>query len=154
MNKIEFDLSIVIDEYSNYVYKIVNNIAGKSLNRQDKEEILSDTFYLLWKNQKNIKDNLKSYLSAIARNCTYRRLQKCEIAIDLDENLIATVENIERVVWIKEKLNALNDNEREIFELHYVYGLKIKEIANITGKTCGSIKMVLLRIRKKFKEDF
>ena len=48
-NTLEFNLEIVIDEYAGYVFKIVDNIIGTSLSYQDKEEIVSDTFYLLWK---------------------------------------------------------------------------------------------------------
>ena len=60
-NTLEFNLEIVIDEYAGYVFKIVDNIIGTTLSYQDKEEIVSDTFYLLWKNQNRINTNLKAY---------------------------------------------------------------------------------------------
>lgn len=154
MNKVEIDLSLIIDEYSNYVYKIIDNIACKSLSFQDKEEIISDTFYLLWKNQSHIDKNLKAYLSAIARNCTYKKLKNIKTTVDFDESQNIIVENTDRLLAIKERLDALNETEKEIFELYYVCGLKIKEIASLTNRTLGSTKMILLRIRKKFKEDF
>lgn len=53
-NTLEFNLETIIDEYANYVFKIVDNIIGNTLSYQDKEEIVSDTFYLLWKNQEKI----------------------------------------------------------------------------------------------------
>lgn len=53
-NTLEFNLETIIDEYANYVFKIVDNIIGNILSYQDKEEIVSDTFYLLWKNQEKI----------------------------------------------------------------------------------------------------
>lgn len=68
-NHVNFNIEIIIDEYSNYVFKIINSIVGISLPYQDKEEIASDVFYLLWKNQENINTDLKSYISVIARNC-------------------------------------------------------------------------------------
>ena len=58
-SNINFNIEIIIDEYSNYVFKIVDNIIGTSLPYQDKEEVVSDVFYLLWKNQDNINHNLK-----------------------------------------------------------------------------------------------
>ncbi len=60
-NTINFNLDFLIDEYANYVFKIVDNIGGKALTYQDKEEIVSDVFYLLWKNQDKIDSNLKAY---------------------------------------------------------------------------------------------
>lgn len=68
------NIESIINEYTAYVYKIVENIVGDSLVYQDKEEIVADTFYLLWKNQEKISTNLKSYLAAIARNCAYEKL--------------------------------------------------------------------------------
>ena len=45
----ELNLEIVIDEYSGYVYKIIENMAMQYLSKEDIEEIISDTFFILWK---------------------------------------------------------------------------------------------------------
>lgn len=82
-NNIQFNIELIIDEYSNYVYKIVDNVIGTSLPYQDKEEIVADVFYLLWKNQNNIKSNLKSYIGTIARNCLMRNLGKIRLLLNM-----------------------------------------------------------------------
>ena len=56
---LEDDINLIIEKYSNYVYKIIDNIIKNALSYQDKEEAVSDTFYLFWKNQNNINNNLK-----------------------------------------------------------------------------------------------
>ena len=56
---LEDDINLIIEKYSNYVYKITDNIIKNTLSYQDKEEAVSDTFYLFWKNQNNINNNLK-----------------------------------------------------------------------------------------------
>lgn len=43
----------IINEYSLYISTIINNIARDSLNNEDKEKIVSDVFYILWKNTEN-----------------------------------------------------------------------------------------------------
>ena len=43
-NHVNFNIEMIIDEYSNYVFKIINSIVGTSLPYQDKEEIASDVF--------------------------------------------------------------------------------------------------------------
>lgn len=43
----ELNLEIVIDEYSGYVYKIIENMAIQYLSKEDIEEIISDTFVVL-----------------------------------------------------------------------------------------------------------
>lgn len=56
---LEDDINLIIEKYSNYVYKIIDNIIKNTLSYQDKEKAVSDTFYLFWKNQNNINNNLK-----------------------------------------------------------------------------------------------
>ena len=75
-NNVELNIDLIIEEYSHYVFTVVYNIAGDTLSYHDIEEIIADTFYLFWKNQNKIQTNMKSYLSTIARNCTYNRLKQ------------------------------------------------------------------------------
>ena len=156
-NIIEFNIDYIIAEYSNYVFKIVNNIAGKSLCYEDKEEIVSDTFYLLWKNQDRIESNLKAYLATIAKNCTYKKLKDSNMAIQFDEALDKSYSfdtDIDNLIFVKEKLKRLTKDEKIIFELYYVKGLKIREISSLLNKKLSSIKIKMFRIRKKLKEGF
>ena len=44
------DLDKIVDDYSSYVRTIINNAVGNNLNAEDKEEILLDAFFILWKN--------------------------------------------------------------------------------------------------------
>lgn len=97
-SKINFNIDIIIEEYSNYVFKIVDNIIGTALPYQDKEEIVSDVFYLLWKNQNNINTNLKGYLGIIAQNCSYSKLRKADNNLEYrDEFLNSENLNIQTV---------------------------------------------------------
>ena len=157
-NNIKFNIETIIDEYSNYVFKIVNNIVGTSLPYQDKEEIVADVFYLLWKNQDNINKDLKSYLSAITRNCVYSKLRNKKVTFELKEELITdniTFNNdiIFEQIFIIQKLEELSDIEKTIFTLYYVDGYKIKEISKKLKLTSSGIKIKLYRIRKKLKEE-
>ena len=118
-NTLEFNLEIVIDEYAGYVFKIVDNIIGTTLSYQDKEEIVSDTFYLLWKNQNKINTNLKAYLSVIARNASYDKLRKNNFTTPIDENM-GYENDFDTILEVKEKLNKLTHEELMIFELFYL----------------------------------
>lgn len=151
-NTLEFNLEIVIDEYAGYVFKIVDNIIGTSLSYQDKEEIVSDTFYLLWKNQNKINTNLKAYLSVIARNASYDKLRRNNFTTPIDENM-GYENDFDTILEVKEKLNKLTHEELMIFELFYLKGLKIKEICKLTNKSTSALKIMLYRLRKKLKEE-
>ena len=153
-NKVEFNLDYIIEEYSSYIYTVVENIVGASLPKEDKEEIVSDSFYLLWKFQSKINTNLKAYLSAIARNCALSRLRKTSINYNYDDNYeIGYTIDFDNILIIKEKLKKLTTEEQKIFEYYYTLGLKINEISKKLNKTNSYIKIKLYRIRKKLKEE-
>lgn len=152
-NNLELDMEIIVNEYSNYVFKIINNI-GTSLNYQDKEDIAADVFYLLWKYQSRINKNLKSYIGTITRNCTYDKLKRSNKNYDYDnEELCKYTYDFEKIIYIKEKINSLSDDEKVLFNLYYINGFKIKEISKKIKKNSNIIKVRLHRIRKKLKED-
>ena len=76
--KNELDIEKLIKEYSNYLYKIINNIGGGYLSSEDIEEIIVDVFIAIWKNQTKLDENknMKPYISAIAHNLTKKKLSK------------------------------------------------------------------------------
>ena len=155
-NNINFKIETIIDEYSNYVFKIVDNMVGTSLPYQDKEEIVADVFYLLWKNQDNINKDLKSYIAAITRNCTYTKLRSKKITLELKEEFIVNdlnLEHIDKMFIINQKLQELSEVERNIFTLYYVDGYKIKEISKKLKLSSSCVKIKLYRIRKKLREE-
>ena len=43
----------IINEYSSYTATIIDNMARNSLNDEDKEEIVSEVFFILWKIKTN-----------------------------------------------------------------------------------------------------
>ncbi len=159
-SNINCSINFIIDEYSHYVFKIVDNIIGTSLPYQDKEEVVADVFYLLWKNQSHINKNLKSYLSIIAKNCAYSKLRKVKGNLAYQDYLLNNKNyvfeqiNSESILVIKQKLAKLSFEEQQIFQLYYVNGYKIKEIAAQLNMKSSLVKVRLHRIRKKLKEEF
>lgn len=151
-NNIEFNIELIIEEYGNYVYKIIDNTIGTSLSYQDKEEAVSDSFYLLWKNQNNINKNIKSYLGTIARNVAYQKLRENKDFFEYDDFLLNNYCFPKDSLTIDEILNFLSNEEKELFNLYYIKGFKVREIAKIKHKSNSAIKMKISRMRKKLKE--
>ena len=142
----------IIDCYSNYVYKVIDNIVGKSLTYQDKEELVSDAFFLLWKYQDNIKTDLKSYLGKIAKNLSYKKIKSNTKFDEYDDRFIGKEVNLEINIDLEGILSKLTLEEKEIFNLYYIDGYKLKEISKMKSKSLSAIKMNLFRLRKKLKE--
>ena len=66
----ELDLEKIVDEYNSYIHKIIKNINYYRFSIEDIEEIVADTFFLIWKNKENLYENkkLSSYIAGIVRN--------------------------------------------------------------------------------------
>lgn len=158
------DLEKLIDDYSGYVYTIIENMAGNTLSNEDKEEIISDTFFVLWKNKNKIKEEkiLSSYIAGIVRNLTKLKFRKINVNINIEyfENTIIDLKNIDLLCEERDKIeiieNALlemKEQDREIFNLFYYSSMKITEISKILNISEYNVKSRLYRIRKKLKKE-
>ena len=84
-NKI--DLDCLVDDYTPYLRTVIQNMVNNNLSEEDKEEIILDTFFVLWKRYEenySIK-SLSSYMSGIARNLVREKLKALQYTIDIDQ---------------------------------------------------------------------
>ncbi len=157
------DLETIIKDYTPYIEKIINNMDLNNLSNEDKEEIASDVFFIVWKNQtKLITDKLlSSYIAGITRNLVREKLRKINIYIDISEydNVLYSFDkvdvlndNIEKINRIEEMLNKMKNIDKEIFKDFYYYSKSIKYIANKLKISEFNVKTRLYRIRKKIKK--
>lgn len=164
MNKQELNLEKIVDEYNNYVEKIIENMANPYLAKEDKEEILSDTFFILWKNKEKLEDNklLSSYLAGITRNLVKEKARVVRIHDNLQDyenyfsdgkNMDMLCEQREKTKFIKETIEQMKEEDIEIFKSYYYGAKKIKEIAKIFNISEFNVKTKLYRIRKKIKQE-
>ena len=155
------NLDEIIDEYSPYVKKVIDNMSGNNLSFEDKEEILIDTFFVLWKNRNNKINYLDSYIAGIAKNLVKEKFKKSNITYNIEdyENNIAYIDKLEMFSEEREKLNnleigykALNEMELELISMFYYSGKSIKEIAKELKLSETNVKTKLFRIRRKLKK--
>ena len=170
-NKIEnyiendrLNLEKIVDEYSGYVYKVVKNMVGKNITEEDEEEIIADTFFILWKNTEKLdkEKQITSYIAGVARNLVREKTRVININCDITdyENVIRDLKDIDMVYEEREKTelirkatNQLKQEDITIFNLYYYSSRKIKEIANIMNIPEFKVKSRLYRIRKKLKKE-
>lgn len=164
-NNQKLDLEKVIDEYSPYIRTIVKNMASEYLSAEDIEEIVSDTFFILWKNTKKLEEDkiLSSYIAGITRNLVKEKSRVINVNFDISdyENTLQDNIKIDMICEQREKVNILEKTVKElkeddilIFNLYYYSSMKISEIANALNISDFNVKMRLHRIRKKIKEEF
>ena len=165
MNKIkhtnQIDLDRIIDEYTPYVKTVINNMVGDNLSYEDKEEILTDTFFILWKNKNTKINHFEAYLAGITRNLVKEKFKKSSITYDIEDysNVIEIYDEIELFSDEREKLNkleigykALNKQDFDILTMFYYSSKSIKDIAKTLRLSETNVKTKLSRIRKRLKK--
>lgn len=160
----ELDLEKIINEYSSYTATIIDNMARNSLNDEDKEEIVSEVFFILWKNKNklNVNKYLSSYIAGITRNVVKEYLRKVKINFNISdyENSLYNYDkidllddNVEEISKIEEKLKNMKKLDKTIF-LDFYYSFKsIKDIAKEQKISEFSVKQRLYRIRNKIRKE-
>ncbi len=154
----------LINEYYGYVYTIVKNLKSISISNEDMEEIISDTFFAIWKNSRKLEKDvyIKPYLAGTAKNIIRNKYRTTNIDFsiaDYEEKIIdltslqkITEENEQNEI-IRNTLKKMKKEEYEIFMMFYYEALKIKEIAKKLSVSESKVKVILHRVRKQIKRN-
>ena len=158
----EIDIDQIIEDFTPYITTIINKGTNNKLSFEDKEEIFSDTFFILWKNRNrlNINVSLNSYLAGITRNLIKEKYRKLKIVYDISdfENDILNSVNMyesdrELIFDVEQKMKELKDIDIEIVNLFYYSSMSVKDIAKKLNISELNVKTRLHRIRKKIKKE-
>ena len=113
-NKIEnyiendrLNLEKIVDEYSGYVHKVVKNMVGKNITEEDEEEIIADTFFILWKNTEKLDKEINTL-----------RNQKSRIKEAYLKEIVDVEEFSKEYKAIDEKLELLEQKRIETIDLN------------------------------------
>ena len=152
-------------KYGRYCYHIAYNIL---FSNEDSEECVNDTYLRAWNAMPPHRpERLSAFLGKIVRNLALDRYDKkmatkrsagVELALDELEECVADTDE----VWNEDEqrlrtaingfLAALPRRDRMIFIRRYWYVSPISQIATEFGAEEGNIKVILHRVRKKFRE--
>jgi len=156
------ELEALMDIYVPYVSAVVWNILRGAMSPEDAEEVVSDVFLAAWDQSSDLKvGHVKGWLGAVARNKAKNKLRQMGQAISLEEafldipSLDDPTENIERNEErriVRQAVDSLPDEDREIFLRHYYYAQSVKEISVSMAINESTIKTKLRRGRMKLKE--
>ncbi len=163
-NNEDFSIEKLIKSYSRYVYTIIDNFTKSKLNNEDVEEIISDVFFIIWKNRDKIdySIDIKPYIAGITKNLIKNKYKKLHLEYSIDElkeNLIDfsnetedAYKKIDNKNMLLDKLKKLNDTEYKIITMYYYEGKKIKEISKNLNLSVSKVKITLYRVRKKLEK--
>lgn len=155
----KFDMDKIIKEYTSFINSIINNKVNSTLSLEDKEEILTDAFFILWKNQEKVTTTIKAYLVGVVNNLIKEKLKKNKITYDIDEyqNSIDKLcnnifEDSSRFEKVEDIIREFKDEDKKIIRLFYYEDKSIKEISKKMRLSESNIKIRLFRIRKIMKK--
>ncbi|MFZ4631757.1 MAG: RNA polymerase sigma factor [Patescibacteria group bacterium] len=155
------------DESVNDIYRFVYFKVG---NKEEANDITSMVFLKTWNHIQNnsLEDSktLRALLYKIARTTIidhYRETgNKISVSLDDEENKIDIVDEAQapqdridqeaNLELIKSKLPFLKEEYREVIIMKFINDLTLEEIADITGKKRGNIRVLLHRALGALKE--
>ncbi|MBM6869994.1 RNA polymerase sigma factor [Pseudoflavonifractor phocaeensis] len=148
--------------YLPYISVIVWNILRSAMTPQDGEEVVADVFLAAWNQASDLKaGHVKGWLGAVARNKAKNKLRELGKTIPLEESVLELpgtgdpaddVERAEEQALVRQAVDALPPEDREVFLRHYYYAQTVREISACMGLKESTVKTKLRRGRIKLKE--
>jgi RNA polymerase sigma-70 factor (ECF subfamily) len=151
----------VFDSYSKTIYSFVENFIHSS---EDAEEIVQETFLVLWNNRSRLTDidHPRNYIYTIARNKCYDYLAKVarnEKAMRYAwEHMQGGYNETEAVLQAKESsmlidraLGRLSEQKQVVFRMSRFDDMTHEQIADATGLSKSRVKNILVEVLKHLK---
>lgn len=155
-------LNRAMDAYTPYLSAVAWNAMGPAASAEDVEEVVSDTFLILWSRRDSLQpeQGLKSWLAAVARNRAVDRLRSARPAfLPLEEAGAAdgsTPEGeLERRMFadaLRRAVEGLPPPDDQLVLRFYYEEEQLKDIARDLGLSVTAAKSRLCRARRKLKE--
>jgi RNA polymerase sigma-70 factor (ECF subfamily) len=145
--------------YFAYHNRISRFLARFIRSRENREEIIDDTFMVVWRNARQFRhaSRLSTWIVGIGYRTALKsirdsRHQKVSQNIEyLFEDCPNHAVECEQWDWVRKGLDRLPLEQRIILELAYGLGHSVEEIATITCSPIGTVKTRMFHARKKLR---
>ncbi len=125
-------------------------------NKQLAEDICQDTYIKAFENLKNIDkaESFQSWLMKTAKNqfLDFKKSPKNKIKSDIDEmaDELGGANNQDQILYIRQCLNGLDEDEKSVLLLVDLEGLSYEEAAQVLDIKVDNLKSKLHRARNAF----
>jgi len=158
----------LIQQYKNKIYTYSLYMLK---NKMDADDVTQEVMIRIWKNIDTFNAlAAKTWIMKTTNNLCIDYLRRRSIAVkrenEIDEVFEDTfstnsngdnpylVTHIKMMVSeVKEVIKRLPDNLRSVFVLYEIEGMKYKEISKVLDLPLNSVRVYLLRARKKMQEE-
>jgi RNA polymerase sigma-70 factor (ECF subfamily) len=159
MNRKQF--AEVYDQYASRIYQF---IYYKTYHKETAEDLTSSTFLRAFEKLHLFnpeKGSIGAWIYQIARNLVTDHYRAKKKTVDIDDvwdlageqNVELDAENREQLEELREVLQKLPAEHRDILILRIWQELSYKDIAHIVGKSEGACKMMFSRIIAKLRKE-
>lgn len=131
--------------YSGITFSIAMSLLG---NRLEAEDSVQDIFFKVYRALPQFRGNkLTTWIATIAKNHCYDKLRQAKRAVESCPESIEELEIMQPTASdeLPDFLSECPILEREVIVLRKVEGLSYREIAQITGKTEGTLRNMVLK---------
>lgn len=142
--------------YAADVFRFALYLCG---NREEAEDIASDTFVRAWTTAEILESSAKAYLLRIARNRYLEGLRRRRPQVEIDESMaddaLGPVQSAEQRSELKQVLRLLQqmpETDRVALLLHAQQEWPYQEIAAALGLSVGAVKVKIHRARLKLAQ--
>lgn len=149
-----------IDEIFNNTEKVRPQLIGIARkivgNDEDAEDIVQDALLRLWQVKEDIR-NAESMAKIITRNLSIDYVRRKHITEDIDESKLEiddSSNNEEQIERIMNLINKLPTMQQTVIRLRHIDGLKMADIAKITGTTEQAVRQSISRARRTILKNY
>lgn len=105
--------------------------------------------------------DLRNYLLKATKNTCLNQLRKRRRALDWEafsENWVEDRQFLEQLcakeeaALVRQAIDALPDHYRDVLYYHYILELPVQDVAKLTGRSAGTVKMQLVRGKKRLQD--
>ena len=156
------NLSYLFERYQKPLYNFFLNLTS---NQNAAEDLLQDTFFKILYYRKNYREgsSFRAWIYTIARNLYKDYIRKHKVTVNIDEisESIFDPARADQDVLINEErklirnaLNKLQENKRQVLVLSRFQNLKYEEIGQIMDLNVGTVKVTVFRALKELKANY
>jgi RNA polymerase sigma-70 factor, ECF subfamily len=147
--------------YGNYYQRLSRLLSRMSLRREDIEEVVNDTFWVVWTKAGEFRgaSQLSTWIIGIAYRRALNALRRAKIrpvadaAFDEESISVGSCEEEEtNQQWLGLGLARLPVEQRMALELTYTLGHSCEEVAAILDCPVNTVKTRLFRARETLKQ--
>ena len=145
------------------LYRVAYHLTS---NAQDAEDLLQDLYLKLWQKRDELPEEAKrdAYLATMMRNLfiDQRRLKRLDASTELkneegppdERSLDRQIDARDEVRQIEGLISELSERDAKIIQMHLIEDRTYEEIEHDTGLSQGNIRIIVMRTKKKLKQQF